>query len=147
MHCVEFFFFLVVVVKVGTYYGHFSRFFRAKLSIYLQNYVKNGLIFKTVNQNLFFNTVHNLITFSIVFTKKKIFFFFKIIEKLIRLCIVFIFFFFFFGGCYILWVFLTIFAPNLAIYHQNYVKNFFIFKTENIIFFFSTQCIILLLFL
>ena len=30
--------------------GHFSRFFCSKLSIYLQNYVKNGLIFKTANQ-------------------------------------------------------------------------------------------------
>ena len=57
MHCVDFFFFLVVVDKVGPYYGHFSRFFRSKLSIYLQNYVKSGLFF-----------VHNLITFSIVFT-------------------------------------------------------------------------------
>ena len=70
MHCVEIFF-LVVVVKVGAYYGHFSRFFRSKLSIYLQNYVKNGLFFKTANQIIFvFNTVNNLITFSIVFTNK-----------------------------------------------------------------------------
>ena len=43
--------------------------------------------------------------------------------------------------------FLTIFAPNLSIYHQNYVKNGFIYKTVNQIIFFSTQCIILLLFL
>ena len=54
MHCVEFFFW-VVVVKIGTYYGHFSRIYRSKLSIYLQNYVKNGLIFKTTNQ-IFFST-------------------------------------------------------------------------------------------
>ena len=47
-------FFLVVVVKIGPYYGHFSRFFRSKLSIYLQNYVRNGLIFKTANQIFFF---------------------------------------------------------------------------------------------
>ena len=51
--------------------GIFNEFFRAKLSIYLQNYVKNGLIFKTANQIIFFfNTVHNLITFSMVFTNK-----------------------------------------------------------------------------
>ena len=62
MHCV------VVVVKIGPYYGHFSRIYRSKLSIYLQNYVKNGLIFKTTTQIFFLNTVHNLITFSIVFT-------------------------------------------------------------------------------
>ena len=57
------------------------------------------------------------------------------------------FFLFFFGGCYIFLAFLTIFAPNLSIYHQNYVKNGFIYKTVNQIIFFSTQCIILLLFL
>ena len=45
------------------------------------------------------------------------------------------------------WAFLTNFAPNLSIYHQNYVKNGYIFKTVNQIIFFSTQCIILLLFL
>ena len=45
--------------------------FFMNLSIYLQNYVKNGLIFKTINQrNFFFNTVHNLISFSMVFTNK-----------------------------------------------------------------------------
>ena len=61
----------MVVVKIGTYYGHFSRIYRSNLSIYLQNYMKNGLIFKTTNQKcFFFNTVHNLITFSIVFTNK-----------------------------------------------------------------------------
>ena len=54
MHCVEFF---------------FEWWFRSNLSIYLQNYVKNGLIFKTTNQKKI-NTVHNLITFSIVFTNK-----------------------------------------------------------------------------
>ena len=64
------FFFLVMVVKIGPYYGNFSRIYRSKLSIYLQNYIKNGLIFKTTNQIFFFNTVHNLITFSIVFTNK-----------------------------------------------------------------------------
>ena len=31
---------------------------------------KNGPIFKTTNQNFFFNTVHDLITFSMVFTNK-----------------------------------------------------------------------------
>ena len=70
MHCVEIFFFLAVVVKVGPYYGHFSRFFCLKLSIYLKNYVKNGLIFKTANQKKKNNTAHNLITFSIVFKNK-----------------------------------------------------------------------------
>ena len=71
MHCVDFFLFLVGVVKICPYKGHFSRIYRSKLSIYLQNYVKNGLIFKTTNQIFFFfNTVHNLITFSIVFTNK-----------------------------------------------------------------------------
>ena len=74
MHCVDFFF-LVVVVKTGPYYGHFSRFFRSKLSIYLQIYKKNGHIFKNANQKKNFNTVHNLITLSIVFTN--FFFFFS----------------------------------------------------------------------
>ena len=49
--------------------GIFSRIYRSNLSIYLQNYVKNGLNFKTTNRN-FFNTVHNLITFSMGFTNK-----------------------------------------------------------------------------
>ena len=31
---------------------------------------KNGLIFKTTNQKKNFNTVHNLVTFSIVFKNK-----------------------------------------------------------------------------
>ena len=78
MHCFEIFFFLFVVVKIGTYYGHFSRIY---LSIYnghirpppaiitKLNYVKNGPIFKTTTQ-FFFNTVHYLITFSIVVTNK-----------------------------------------------------------------------------
>ena len=60
-------------------------------------------------------------------------------------CVDFFFLGYFFSGFF--WAFLTIFAPNLSIYHQNYVKNGFIFKTANLIFFFSTQCIILLLFL
>ena len=73
MHCVEEKKNLVMVVKIGPYYGHFSRIFRSKLSIYLQNYVKNGLIFKTPTQIFFFfNTVHNLIAFSIVFLDKNI---------------------------------------------------------------------------
>mgnify|MGYP001284833861 CR=1 FL=1 len=67
MHCVEILFFSGGCEDNG----HFSRFFCSKLSIYLQNYVKNGLIFKTANQIIFFfNTVHNLITFSMVFTNK-----------------------------------------------------------------------------
>ena len=45
-------------------------FFGSKLSIYLQNYVKNGLIFKTANLLFFFNAVHNLITFFMVFKNK-----------------------------------------------------------------------------
>ena len=66
-----FFFFSVVVVKIGPYSGHFSRIYLSKLSIYPQNYVNHGLISKTTNQRIFFfNTVHNLITFSIVFTNK-----------------------------------------------------------------------------
>ena len=58
-------------------------------------------------------------------------------------------FFFFSGGCedrLILWAFFT----NLVletIYLQNYLKNGLIFKTTNQRIFFSTQCIILLLFL
>ena len=57
--------------------------------------------------------------------------------------------FFFFLGVFLgfFGAFLTIFAPNLSIYHQYYVKNGFIYKTVNQIIFFSTQCIILLLFL
>ena len=69
MHCVEKKK-IVLVVKIGPYYGHFSRIYPSKLSIYLQIYVKNGHIFKTSTQHFFFNTVHNLIYFSMVFTKK-----------------------------------------------------------------------------
>ena len=55
----------------GVFLGAFLTIFAPNLSIYHQNYVKNGVIFKTVNQIIFFfNTVHNLITFSIVFTNK-----------------------------------------------------------------------------
>ena len=52
MHCVEFFF-LVVGVKIGTHYGHFSRIYLSNLSIYLLNYVKNGLIFEPTTQIFF----------------------------------------------------------------------------------------------
>ena len=45
MHCVDFFFFSGGCEDNG----YFSRFFCSKLYIYLQNYVKNGLIFKTAN--------------------------------------------------------------------------------------------------
>ena len=45
-----------------------GRIYLPNLSIYLQNYVKNGLT--KLPLNFFFNTVHNLITFSIVFTNK-----------------------------------------------------------------------------
>ena len=40
-------------------------------TIYLSPKLReNGLFFKTDNQRIFFNTVHNLIAFSIVFTNK-----------------------------------------------------------------------------
>ena len=70
MHCVEFF--LSGGCEDRPISWAFSRIYRSKLSIYLQNYVKNGLIFKTTNQKKKkkINTVHNLITFSIVFTNK-----------------------------------------------------------------------------
>ena len=51
--------------------GHFSRFFGHKLSIYLQNYVKNGLIFKTVNQKIFFSTQCIILSPLQLLTKKK----------------------------------------------------------------------------
>ena len=71
MHCVDFFF-LVVVVKIGPYYVHFSRYFRSKLSIYLQNYVKNGLIFKTANQIIFFSTQCIILLLFLLFSEIKI---------------------------------------------------------------------------
>ena len=37
-------------------YGQFTRIYLSKLSIYLKNYVKNGLIFKTTTQNKFFSS-------------------------------------------------------------------------------------------
>ena len=43
MHSVEIFFIM----------GIFHDFFRSKLTIYLQNYVKDGLIFKTTNRIFF----------------------------------------------------------------------------------------------
>ena len=81
------------------------------------------------------------------FFSQKIFFFCENNRKSDKImhCVDFFFFFGFFLGFF--WAFLTNFAPNLSIYHQNYVKNGYIFKTVNQIFFFSTQCIILLLFL
>ena len=47
-------FFCVVVVKIGTYYGHFSQIFLSNISIYQKKKKKNGLIFKTTTQFFFF---------------------------------------------------------------------------------------------
>ena len=63
MHCVDFFFFL-------GFFWAFLTIFAPNLSIYRQKYVKNGFIFKTANLIFFFNAVHNLISFSMVFTNK-----------------------------------------------------------------------------
>merc|ERR1711911_192944 len=56
-------------------------------------------------------------------------------------------FFFFSGGCEGRPILRAFFGSKLSIYLQNYAKNGLIFKTANQIIFFSTQCIILLLFL
>ena len=61
-----------MVVKIGTYYGHFSRIYRSKLSIYLQNYVKNGLIFKITNQIFFFSTQCIILLLFLLFSQIKI---------------------------------------------------------------------------
>ena len=66
------FFFFLVVVQVGPYYGHISRFYRAKLSIYLQNYVKNGLIFKTANQKKKISTQCLILLLFLLFSQIKI---------------------------------------------------------------------------
>ena len=60
MHCVDLLLWLLYIFGI---FNDFCSKIGSKLSIYLQKYVKNGFIFKSVNQ-FFFNTVHNLITFS-----------------------------------------------------------------------------------
>ena len=52
MHCVDFFdfFFFWWLLYIFGIFNDFCSKIGSKLSIYLQNYVKNGFIFKTVNQ-------------------------------------------------------------------------------------------------
>ena len=67
MHCVEFFF-------SGGCEGRpiLRVFFGSKLSIYLQNYVKNGLIFKTANQIIFFSAQCIILLLFLLFSQIKI---------------------------------------------------------------------------
>ena len=74
-----------------------------------------------------------------------LFLFVKTIGKVNRLCTVVDFFLI--GGCEGRPILRAFFGSKLSIYLQNYVKNGFIFKTVNQKKNFSTQCIILLLFL
>ena len=70
--CTVLIFFFFFFVKIGAYYRHFSRFFRSILSIYLQNYVKNGLIFKTANPIIFFSTQCIILLLFLLFSQIKI---------------------------------------------------------------------------